>query len=875
MEINAPLSFSAEGLSDIFNGALNLAHDDDEFEVMPPEILNYMVFELLGHGITGRVWLAEQHAPERLVAIKVLEGTHPSGETLARFQLEMSALAALESPYIARIYDSGRCRDGRPFFAMEHVPGSKTILDVVQENACPPREIARTFLRVCEGIHTAHSKEIVHRDIKPENILAMKLADGSIRPVAIDLGLAKFFGHRSEGRTKLTREASQMGTPEYMSPEQFGNQEDVSTLSDVYSLGALLYQLLTGTTPLELKKNAKHSADEYRIIAEVDPPTPSERLKSQNKSSALGDLDWIVLKALQKNPRRRYASVDAMRRDLQRYLDGDAVEAGPASAAYHTIRFVTKHRFKFGVGASLVGALAVGLVFAVRAERRATAARKVSDEVLRHFIVNVSEDLQGRARSETLAKLAEPMKEHFASLNQDPNDSDQMLLWAQCQRLQAETLVAGCQWAAAKEVYMLTSQVAERFVQNGVNSTAWQKEWIECLNNAGRTQQELGNNTAAAELLGKAIEIARSSAQETLTEPLAKSLYQLAQLHLTTGDLDAALARAKDRVDIYNKISSQGEATTRTKREVAQSFTLVGTIYDQLKHSEKAIEAFSNAELALNGILLRDQDAHENRDLQHELAACRQHLGHSFAKSKQVEKAIHAYKQAHDALQTLVDREPSNWQYRQDWLISLTPLARLTLESGDLTGGCDLLNSQCKAFREMVALDGRNLEWEREFSTSLYNLAVAQERSGKSDAAFNTFCECLMRRQSLVSKDPSNQLWQNDLWTSYKALGTFHMVHQRLVQAAGYYQKSVEQLKPLLTATSGNTQTVMNKLNLARSLALLGKVREMQGESADSEKCYLEALDIAKQAGTLPEDVLQECTVWQEALAKLTENSGA
>jgi serine/threonine protein kinase/WD40 repeat protein len=312
----------------------------------------YKLLEQIGEGGMGDVFMAEQQHPiRRKVALKVIKPGMDSRQVLVRFEVERQALALMDHPNIAHVFDGGSTDSGRPFFVMELVRGTP-ITDYCDQQRLSPRERLELFIQVCHAVQHAHQKGIVHRDIKPSNVM-ITLHDE--RPVAkvIDFGIAKAMGGQLTDKTLFTNFAQMIGTPLYMSPEQAGlSGLDVDTRSDIYSLGVLLYELLTGTTPLSRDRLKEADYDEVRrIIREEEPPKPSTRVSTLGQAASTvssqrrtnpkqlsrlfrGDLDWIVLKALEKDRNRRYESASVFARDVQRYLLDEPVLARPASALY-------------------------------------------------------------------------------------------------------------------------------------------------------------------------------------------------------------------------------------------------------------------------------------------------------------------------------------------------------------------------------------------------------------------------------------------------------------------------------------------------------------------------------------------------------------
>ncbi len=361
----------------------------------------YQLLEVIGQGGMGEVWLAEQRTPvRRRVALKLIKAGMDTREVVARFESERQALAMMDHPAIAKVFEAGSTPEGRPYFAMEYVAGV-AITHYCDKHRLPTRRRLELFTRVCEGVQHAHRKAIIHRDLKPSNILVSEV-DGKPIPKIIDFGIAKATAQSLTARTAFTRFGTVVGTPEYMSPEQAGSAaEDIDTRADVYSLGVVLYELLSGALPLDYRKMA---FDEIlRSLREEDAPRPSTRVRTLGEQSTAiaknrgaepktltrqlrGDLDSIALKALEKDRARRYGSPADLAADIQRYLENKPVAAGPASIAYRARKFAVRYRLWVAAAAAFVVLLVAGVVVstaeAVRANRERDMARAAEHEAL-------------------------------------------------------------------------------------------------------------------------------------------------------------------------------------------------------------------------------------------------------------------------------------------------------------------------------------------------------------------------------------------------------------------------------------------------------------------------------------------------------------
>ncbi len=343
----------------------------------------YKLLRQIGEGGFGTVYLAEQSDPvKRRVALKVIKPGMDSREIIARFEAERQALAMMDHEHIARVHDAGTTEGGRPYFVMELVNGEPITKYCVDSHLDISGRV-QLFTDVCAAVQHAHQKGIIHRDLKPSNILVSS-HDGRAVVKVIDFGIAKAIGMENTGKTIFTQFGRMIGTPQYMSPEQAGpNTLAVDTRSDIYSLGVILYELLTGTTPLDADqlRNAAH-VEMQRLIREETPPKPSTRNAGSphahpvSPKSLRGDLDWIVLKALEKEPARRYESAGALAEDLLRFLQHKPVEARPPSVSYLMRRFTRRHRGPVFAGAALLIALLLGAVGTSIGMKRAIDAKE-------------------------------------------------------------------------------------------------------------------------------------------------------------------------------------------------------------------------------------------------------------------------------------------------------------------------------------------------------------------------------------------------------------------------------------------------------------------------------------------------------------------
>jgi serine/threonine protein kinase/Tfp pilus assembly protein PilF len=428
------------------------ASQADPSATEPKSIGRYRLLNKLGEGGMGQVWLAEQTAPvRRQVALKLIKAGMCDDAMLHRFQSERQSLAIMDHPSIAKVFDAGATPDGQPYLVMEYVPGLP-ITDYCDQRKLSIRKRLELFMQACEGVQHAHQKAIIHRDLKPANVLVVEV-DGKPMPRIIDFGLAKATAPHAFGETTFTQVGTPIGTPAYMSPEQADPKvRDVDTRTDVYALGVLLYELITGILPFDPKQWQNKSLDYVlRKLREEDPPRPSTQFNKKanaNREAATaaadmrgtdpkrlvkllrGDLDWITMRALEKDRARRYGTPSELAADITRYLHHEPIVARPASTGYRLERYVRRHRI--GVAAA-AGVFALVIAFAAtqtvqvrRVARERDRANRITEFMTGMFKVADPSEARGNTITarEILDKAA---KDIDTGLAKDPELQAQMM----------------------------------------------------------------------------------------------------------------------------------------------------------------------------------------------------------------------------------------------------------------------------------------------------------------------------------------------------------------------------------------------------------------------------------------------------------------
>jgi len=365
----------------------------------------YKLLQQIGEGGCGAVYMAEQEEPvRRRVALKIIKPGMDTKSVIARFEAERQALALMDHPNIAKVFDAGATESGRPYFVMELIRGVK-ITEYCDQNSLATEERLKLFVQVCQAVQHAHQKGVIHRDIKPSNILVTRNLEGVALPVVIDFGIAKATtNQRLTDKTLFTAFEMLIGTPAYMSPEQAALASvEVDTRTDIYSLGVLLYELLTGTTPFDAGELLKSGLDEIRrVIREQEPVSPSTRLSrltvadlttvAQRRHAeppvliraVRGDLDWIVMKALEKDRTRRYATANGLALDVQRFLANETILARPASKLYKVQKLMLRNKLLFsGIGVITVLLVTSLIIVSASLARERQARRKAETEAVK------------------------------------------------------------------------------------------------------------------------------------------------------------------------------------------------------------------------------------------------------------------------------------------------------------------------------------------------------------------------------------------------------------------------------------------------------------------------------------------------------------
>ncbi len=729
----------------------------------------YQIQQLLGEGGMGVVYVAKQSSPvKRQVALKILRPGDNSRNVLARFEQERHALAMMDHPGIAKILDAGTTEDGRPFFVMELVRGIP-LNDYCDRENLSPLERLQLFLPVCAAVQHAHQKGIIHRDLKPSNIL-VALYDGQPIPRVIDFGVAKAVDFRLAEESVYTEVGSIVGTVEYMAPEQAELINlDIDTRADVYALGVVLYELLTGSPPFTRKQLRSAAFDEMlRMIREVDPPKPSTKISSSGEIASIaahrkleprqltrmlaGDLDWVVMKALAKERDQRYQSASDFSSDISRFLNDEAVEAGPPGVTYRVRKFLQRNRMP---------AIATGLVLLAIVAGGVAATLGWLESGRQYRLARAAESAERAERevAEARLKQVENGIQILTSVFNDLNPS------------QVSATDSGLRTILAERLILAAQQLEEQGVGDPLAVARMQYR-------LARSLMELGFPQQAAGILEKAesgfLGLHGNSPQELLNcqDSRASCLQD-------SGDVTAALQLMQKTLAEKKRLLGAAHADTiATMNNIAGVFADTGKFPESVALYTQALELLQSRPEPNPSVTLTTR---------HNLAGVRLMMGD--------------FQTAIPALEALLEKQKQvlGAEHR-DIAATLNSLATALRVAGKSEQGLPLIE-------EALRINQKVLGPEHPSSLALVlTLATTLQELGKDDQALPFFEQVTRQRRLKLGNEHPETLWAiNKLAVALKNAG-------KLDQARPLYLESLEQRRKILGPEHPDTLTSLNNL---------------------------------------------------------------
>ncbi len=689
---------------------------DNEGSLIGP----YTLLQKIGEGGMGVVYLAEQAKPfRRQVAVKIIRAGMDSEQVVARFEQERQALAVMDHPNIARVIDGGLTTDGRPYFAMELIQGLP-ITEYCDKYQLPLRQRLELFVPVCLAIQHAHQKGIIHRDLKPSNVLVTE-ADGRRIPKVIDFGVAKAVGTRLTSDTLDTHLGTIIGTLEYMSPEQaVPDQEDIDTRSDIYCLGVLLFELLTGTTPLQRQEMREVTVLELlRIIREDETPTPSHRLSTIHDLFSVaasrgvepralshvvrGDLDWIVMKCLEKDRNRRYSAANGIARDIERFLSDEPIEAGPPGAGYRMRKFLWRNRWAAAVVTILLLTMyggivgtSIGLIQASRGRAAASQALQVAehqrDRAERHYqrALSAVDRLLTRVggvgleslphMDETRRQLLEDALEFYNEILQDESDDPVLrrevgLAWQRVGDIQGQLGNKQAEVSLQRAIDIQHDLLVEFPQESKYNDdTIRSRRYLAFeLFRSGRLME-------AERMVDEALSHHQFTTMEAQSEEVLL-LYLRGTLFASTQKRDEAILACKQALAKADGLVRREPSRSSDQLDRARILSYLGHLYREDRRLDEAENCFQDSKRVLEQLLTNDPS---DKNAQANLAGICCNLGLTFANLGRRADAIAANDQAIAIFETLVRDHPGLPDFKWQMAKTYNNIGLLHLKNEDI-----------------------------------------------------------------------------------------------------------------------------------------------------------------------------------------------
>jgi tetratricopeptide (TPR) repeat protein/predicted Ser/Thr protein kinase len=697
----------------------------------------YEILKEIGHGGMGIVYLARRADEqfERTVAIKVARAGFAGDSLTRRFRSERQIVANLDHPNIARLLDGGATSDGRPYLVMEYVEG-EALTQWCDARGLGIRERLEIFLEVCAAVQYAHQHLVVHRDLKPANILVTE--QGTVK--LLDFGIAKLVDPDLAESAERTGTLFRLLTPDYASPEQIRG-EPISTASDVYALGVVLYELLTRERPYRL--TGVSPAEMLWIVCEKEPVKPSAVVKADRANELAGDLDTIVLTALRKEPSRRFASANALAQDIRRYLSGLPVEARADTFGYRAGKFVKRHRAGVAAAALIAVALAGGLVMTLlearraraaetRAERRFDDVRKLARSLLFEIHDSVA-DLSGATAARTL--IVQRALEYLDNLARETTRSDPGLMRELASAYQRVGDVQGNPNSAnlgdsggALKSYRKALGLLETLAARAPRDQEIQREFAAILDSVGDVLGRRGEQAEELEAYKRSLAVrealvAADPKSTTSRRGLATSYHRIASVLVDQGKLPEALAMWRREMELFEALWNENPSDPRAQRNVALSYKYTGGTLERMNERPAALELYRKA-VALDEA--RSAAEPKNASAQIDLSFSYGALGQCLSSMGDLDGAIETYGKALAIREALVARDPKDVNARSALGKAYRRMGTYFLKKGDGLQAVDFCLKGVRMAESVSREDPANKAAREDLAAALYFLGDAQ-----------------------------------------------------------------------------------------------------------------------------------------------------